>query len=540
MSKFVNDIINLENLFNKKKFNEIQELGKHLQKKHSESFEINLIIGTSYLVVKRPNIALPLLIKANKLNPSSSVCLLNIALCYKQLKIIPEYKRYLDLANFCDPENVDIICELGFFHLFVNEISTSISYYEKVLKNKFNDLNFILNLSQSYLRANNSPKVIEICLNYIKNVNMNPHVLNTLGVAYKNIGNFINAKLYLKKSIMISPDNFQAHRNLSSLIDYKDNKKHLMQMESLLKTYNSNIDLNLALSKAYKDLKNKKKYFDHLEFANKSKKTELKFNINNEKHKFFKIKSIFDNGRLDDFSFKDQSFRLIFILGLPRSGTTLTENILSSHSQVYAGGELNGMQNLGDQVLYNETINNINDKDLIIKFRQYYLDRLPNVEKTILNITDKMPLNFLWIGLIFRCFPNAKIINLQRNPVATCWSIFNTYFPSGGNAYSYDQSDIYDYYNLYLDLMQHWNNIYPNKIFNLDYEMLTTQPEEEIKKLLIYCDLSIQKSCFNPHLSKSVISTASSIQARKKIYTGSSDDWKTYKEFIFPKIFDLT
>ena len=540
MSKLVNEIINLKNLFNKKRFNEIQELSKFLLIKYSESFEINLIIGTSYLVKKSPNTALPLLIKANKINPSSSVCLLNISLCYKQLKIIPKYKKYLDLANFSDPENVDIICELGFFHLFVNEILTSISYYEKALKYKFDDFNFILNLSQSYLRAGNSPKVIEICLNYIKNGNMNSHVLNTLGVAYKNIGDSINAKLCLEKSIKISPENFQVHRNLSSLIDYKDDNKHLMQMESLLTTYNSNIDLNLALSKAYRDLKNKRKYFDHLEFANRSKKNQLKFNINNEKNKFSKIKSIFNIGRLDDFSFKDQSFNLIFILGLPRSGTTLTESILSSHSQVYASGEFDGMQNLGDQVLNNETIKNLNDKDLITKFRQYYLDRLPKVEKTILYITDKMPLNFLWIGLILKCFPSAKIINLQRNPIATCWSIFNTYFPSGGNAFSYDQSDIYYYYHLYLDLMQHWNKIYPNKIFNLDYEMLTKQPEEEIKKLLIYCDLSIQKACFNPHLNKRVINTASSIQARKEIYAGSSSDWQTYKEFIFPKILTLT
>ena len=88
--------------------------------------------------------------------------------------------------------------------------------------------------------------------------------------------------------------------------------------------------------------------------------------------------------------------------------------------------------------------------------------------------------------------------------------------------------------------MQHWNKIYPNKIFNLDYEMLTKQPEEEIKKLLIYCDLTIQKACFNPHLNKRVINTASSIQARKEIYAGSSSDWHTYKEFIFPKILTLT
>ena len=150
-----------------------------------------------------------------------------------------------------------------------------------------------------------------------------------------------------------------------------------------------------------------------------------------------------------------------------------------------------------------------------------------------------MPSNFLWIGLILKCFPNAKIISLTRNPVATCWSIFNTYFSSNGNAYSYDQSDIYEYYNLYVDLMKHWNKLYPNKIYNLDYEILTRNPKDEIEKLLKYCNLSAEKSCFNPHLNKRAINTASSVQVRKRIYTGSSIDWKIYRDFISTKILKL-
>lgn len=539
MSKLLNETINLKNLFNKKKFNIIEELSKPLLIKYPESFEINLIIGTSYLANDKPNQALPLLITANKIKPTSSICLLNISICYKQLKILPEYKKHLDLANFCDPDNVEIICELGFFHLYVNEISTSIIYYEKALKYKINDTKFILNLSESYLRGGYSLKAIKICLKYIENGNINPYVFNSLAIAYKNIGDFNNAKLYLEEAIKLSPHYFIAHRNLSSLLNYKDNDQHFIQMKNLVKSFPTDIDLNLALSKAFKDINNKSKYFYHLETANNSKKKDLKFNINDEKHKFSKIKSIFNDVTLNNFCFEDIPFRLIFIIGLPRSGTTLTESILGSHPQVYASGELNEMQNLGNQVLFNETINNLNDKDIISKFRQYYLNGLPKTERKILYITDKMPLNFLWIGLILKCFPCSKIINLQRNPIATCWSIFNTYFSSGGNSFSYDQSDIYEYYNLYLDLMKHWNNMFPKKIYNLDYERLTKQPEIEIKSLLKYCDLSIQKACFSHHLNKRNINTASSIQAREKIYTGSSTSWEKYREYISPKILTL-
>ncbi len=539
MSKLEDDIINLTDLFNKKKFTEIEKLSKSLLIKHSNSYEINFIVGTSYLANKKPISSLPLLLKAHKINLSSSICLLNISICYKQLKNLPQYKKYLDLAHFCDPNNMEIICELGFFHLYTNEIQTSISYYENALKNKINDTNFILNLSHSYLKAGLSHNVIEICLQYIKNGNINSKVFNSLAIAYKNIGDLINAKLYLEKSIKLAPYYFQAHRNLSLLINYKPNNEHLIQMELLVKTYNTDIDLKLALSKAYKDIKNKSKYFNHLESANKLKKDELKFNINDEKIKFLKIKSIFNNINFTNFSIKNESLFPIFIIGLPRSGTTITENIISSHSQVYAGGELDGMQNLGDQVLYNDEIKNLNDKSLIMKFREYYYKNLPRLKKKRSYITDKMPLNFLWIGLILKCFPNAKIIHLKRDPIATCWSIYNNYFSSNGNPFSYDQLDIYEYYNLYLDLMKHWNSQYPNKIYNLDYEKLTRNTIQEIRKLLKYCELNIEKECFKPHLNKRSISTASSIQAREKIYTGSSNVWKMYKEFISPKILSL-
>ncbi len=539
MSNLENDIIKLKHLINKKKFIEIEKYSKNLLIKHSESYEINFITGTIYLANKKAISGLPLLLKANKINPSSSICLFNISICYKQLKNLPQYKKYLDLAHLSDPNNLEIICELGFFHMYINEIQTSISYYENTLKYKINDTNFILNLSQSYFKVGRSHDVIEICLQYIKNGNINSKVFNSLAIAYKNIGDLINAKLYLEKAIKLAPYYFQAHRNLSSLTNYEPNNKHLTQMELLIKTYNTDIDLKLALSKAYKDLKIKSNYFNQLESANKLKKDELKFNINFEKIKFLKIKSIFNNNNLKNFSYKNDSLIPIFILGLPRSGTTLTENIISSHSQVYAGGELDAMQNLGDQVLYNEKIKSLNDKSLLNKFREYYSNNLPKLEKKRFYITDKMPLNFLWIGLILKCFPNAKIIHLIRNPIATCWSIYNTYFSGNGNAFSYDQLDIYEYYNLYSDLMKHWNSQYSNKIYNLDYENLTRKPNQEIKKLLKYCELNIEKDCFKPHLNKRVISTASSIQAREKIYTGSSNVWEIYKEFISAKILSL-
>jgi len=373
---------------------------------------------------------------------------------------------------------------------------------------------------------------------FIKHGNNNSFVFNTLAIAYKNIGDFKKAKLYFYKSIKLTPNYFQAHRNLSSLITYTVEHAHLIEMQLLYKDHNNNVDLNFALSKAYKDINEKKKYFTHLEFANKNIKKQLHYKVKEEKINFSRIKLIFSNPNLKKIFFDDQILSPIFILGLPRSGTTLVENIISSHSTVHAAGELDILQNWGQQRLINNNNSPITEDD-ILKCRQYYLKNISNLDKNILHITDKMPLNFLWIGLIFNCFPDAKVIHLIRNPVATCWSLFNTYFSAHGNSFSYSQCDIFEYYNLYLDLMKHWESIYPNKIFNLDYENLVINSKIEIKKILNYCMLKKEKSCFNPHLNNRQVSTASSLQVRKKIYGGSNNNWKIYKDYISKDILSL-
>lgn len=538
MSTLHNNLEQLQNLFNEKKFDKIIQLGKPLLIKFHNDFDVNFIIGTSNLANNKLDTALSLLIKANKINPSSSICLLNIAICYKLLKNFENYKKYLDLANFSAPDNVDILYELGSFYLNVNEIHLSIYYYEKVIKFKSKDLNFVLNISESYLRAGKPEKASEICHYYIKNETENPLVFNTLAVAYKNMGDFKNAKLFFSKSIRLAPNFFQSHRNLSSLIKYKVSDKHFIEMRSLYFKNENNIELNLALSKAYKDIGENQRYFMHLDLANKNIRKKLNYKPDEEKIKFSRIKLIFKNKSLKRGIIYNQMPSPIFILGLPRSGTTLIENIISSHSKVHAGGELDTLQNLGYQILKNNN-DSLLCEDTILKYQKHYLKSLSNVYKNKLFVTDKMPLNFLWIGLIFNCFPNAKVIHSIRNPVATCWSLFNTYFSGNGNSFSYNQNDIYEYYNLYFDLMKYWNILYPRKIFNLNYENLVINPNIEIKKLLKYCMLEIENNCFQPHLNSRQISTASSLQVRQPIYAGSKNDWKTYKDYITKDILSL-
>ena len=165
-------------------------------------------------------------------------------------------------------------------------------------------------------------------------------------------------------------------------------------------------------------------------------------------------------------------------------------------------------------------------------FRNRYLKELVKKANGRAFITDKMPQNFLHIGLICAAFPEAKIIHLQRNPEATCWSNFKHYFGSKGLGYSYKLRDTVKYYGLYKDLMLFWSQNYCNRIYNLDYDKLTEDPELETRRLIEYLGLNWEDACLAPQNNKRSVKTASQQQVRKKVYTGSSRAWQKYEPFL--------
>jgi hypothetical protein len=222
---------------------------------------------------------------------------------------------------------------------------------------------------------------------------------------------------------------------------------------------------------------------------------------------------------------------------MPRSGTTLVEQIISSHPTVYGAGELLYFRNILTPILDNHLKSNnefLLEQDLLT-IRQQYLDALSKLSSKEKIITDKMPVNFRLIGFILSAIPEAKIIHIKRDPIATCWSNYNHFF-TAGNAFSFDQEDLAKFYALYLEIMSFWHELFPNKIYDLCYEDLTTNQEKETRNLLKYCDLKWDKNCLDFHKNKRGVLTASSAQVRKKMYQGSSDAWKEYKKYLKPMI----
>ena len=291
------------------------------------------------------------------------------------------------------------------------------------------------------------------------------------------------------------------------------------------------MSLNLALSKVYEDLGDHDKQFKFLKKGNDQRKKELNYSIDQSLKLHSSIKEFFKSPLtpVKKSSYNALKFRPVFIVGMPRSGTSLVEQIVSSHHEVHGAGELEYFSPILSPILTKGSAV-VTEKD-ILSIRDQYLSKVSSLKFKQGIMTDKMPANFRYIGFILSAFPEAKIIHLKRDARATCWSIYKYYFDSKGNGYSFDQEDLAKYYGLYSEMMAFWHELFPNKIYDISYEDLTTNQEEETRKLLEYCDLDWDENCLNFHKNERAVKTASALQVREKMYQGSSDVWKEYEAY---------
>ena len=337
------------------------------------------------------------------------------------------------------------------------------------------------------------------------------------------------------KAIELKEDYAPSHRNLSVLLTYTQDDPQIALVNNLLVQSDMKSEdrchLHYAFAKMNEDLGNLKVAFESYVKGGGLRKQILGYRLEQDEFLFREIKA--SQSSLFKASVQQPDPRHvitpIFILGMPRSGTTLVEQILSSHSKVQGGGELIFVERYGFQLCHGAQSAT---REHVEVFRNTYLEALEALSDGRQFITDKMPSNFRYIALIRSALPEAKIIHTMRDPVATCWSNFKHYFSSNGLGYSYELEDTVKYFKLYEDLMKYWEGIYSDQIYNLDYETLTIDQEEETRKVLSFIGLDWDKNCLLPHKNTRSVRTASQQQVRKKIYTGSSNDWRKFEPFL--------
>ena len=204
-------------------------------------------------------------------------------------------------------------------------------------------------------------------------------------------------------------------------------------------------------------------------------------------------------------------------------------DIVSSHSEVTGAGELDEVKRYGELIARGVIKPNAK---MILGFRKSYIEALKKRSDGRSIVTDKMPHNFLYVGLIFSAFPDAKVIHVNRDPAATCWSNYKNDFATKGLGYSYDLDDIVTYFGLYKDLMQFWRGHYGDRIYNLNYDNLTINQDDETRKLIQYLGLEWEDDCLSPQHNKRAVRTASQQQVRQKVYQGSSQLWRKFEPYL--------
>ena len=425
--------------------------------------------------------------KIVNISPKDPLAHYNLGNTYGQLADFSKAEESYRQAISLKPNFPEAYYNLGTIFKKNLKLEEAEKYYKQAITLKpdfayaYNNLGIVLEELRKFSES-------EMC--FKKAIKLTPNFAE----AYYNYGNNLeqqgklkDAQVNFEKAIIINPALARAHRQLSSIkkFDIYDDQYHLLQKIYLDKNISDDqlCHINFSLAKIYEDLENFEKAFKHFEEGNKIQKKFLNYNIKTDIELFNQIKLSFQKIKKNIPSIKRNKSDLtpIFIIGMPRSGTTLVEQIISSHSKVSGLGELPFVSQIGLKIANGLLEYN---SETVLKFKNAYLEKIKNFSDKSLIITDKMPQNFLYIGLIATSFPEAKILQIKRDKAAVCWANYKQWFKSKDLSYSYSINDIIKYYELYEDLMNFWKKFFNNRIYEVNYESLTVNHEDEIKKLI--------------------------------------------------------
>lgn len=375
-------------------------------------------------------------------------------------------------------------------------------------------------------------------------------VLNALGDLYAALGKKDEAAATLERAIALAPDAPGLYRNLAGVYRFRAGDPHLAHLESLYARFDElsvsdQVELLYALAEAYQDLGEKERAFDLFLEAGRRRRAQLDYDLDKTLAMMTALAQVFTRERYLALQGKGYPSRLpVFILGMPRSGTTLMEQILAAHPRVFGAGEL---RLLGESLGYGLMIDGVHldgmppegsdpSKALPIEeglfaLGERYVTALRRYSLTAWRITDKMPGNFVKLPLIALAMPGARIIHMRRHPLDTCLSCFTMRFTQG-QEWSYDLTELGRYYSAYWQLMEHWRRVCPEAFIEVEYERLVADTEGETRRVLEYVGLPWDERCLRFYEHERPVHTASLAQVRQPIYTTSQGRWRP----LLPKL----
>ena len=537
--KINKDLEGVQKLFFEKKIDlSMNKINKVIKKNKNNYLPYNYR-GIILLELKNYRDAISDFKKTLLLNPNFTDAYCNLGIGYKSLgnyeKAIESYKLAYKLNN----NFLEAKLNLGGLYYELGKYREAIAEYRDVLdKNK--------NIEHAHqLIADALIKEIKHDVatdHHIKAISINPkNPINffLLGADYIYTGDKNLAAENFKKALILDPKYCAAYYGLSKVQKISLSDPVVQQIKKLLidKTVLSSdkVYLNFTMAKIHESNDDDEQFFEYLTIGNKLRNQESKFDIGKTKNQITIIKNIFKNKIFKNKKLIEQfkekiEICPIFIVGMPRSGTSLIEQILSNNDIIFGAGELDTIHEFLLKLVSSES-SEIQLIDGLNVLKKNYLERLEYItDKKI--IIDKLPLNFYWIGFIKTIFPNAKIIHIKRDPIAINFSIYKTLFEEGAIEFSYDEDDIINFYKFYEELMQFWNDIYSDEILNINYDLLVNNPATEAKKIFKFTNVDFNSNYLKIENNSRAVTTASDLQIRNKIYKGSSENWKKYKKYL--------
>lgn len=379
-------------------------------------------------------------------------------------------------------------------------------------------------------------------------VNTNPgnaSFLTNLGTSLKFTGDFSGAKKAFETALEVDPGLHKVRFALANLERQTTDTNHISELEMQLRNFAGDISdrmyLGYALAKELDDCAEYARAFATLESVNRVWKKHCGYQSKSDAALFNSLTDTYRNAKTRAQGISTTA--PIFVVGLPRTGTTLTERIISSHSEVFSAGELTHIPRLtrlmsgykGPSSLDQQTIKAMPEINLR-EFGRHYVETVARDSDGSAYFVDKWPHNFLYLGLILNAFPNAKVICVRRNPMDSCLSNFRQLFALGNPlyGYSYDLLDCGRYYLMFDQLMQHWEKLFPGRIHTVQYEHMVNRQEAESRAMIDYCGLGWQDECLNFDKNKTPVATASSAQVREPMYRTALARWKNYAPQMEP------
>ena len=377
---------------------------------------------------------------------------------------------------------------------------------------------------------------------------MNPgevRIRLSIGHLNKTLGRRRECELAYQQCLDMDPGMGEAYWSLADLKNYVFSDAEIASMQALLQGEDGDDEdqahLHFALGRAFEHNKDYTAAFKHYATGNRRRRKSVPFDIGAFENKTRRVRECFDAAFFASrwgVGYPDPS--PIFIVGLPRSGSTLVEQILASHSSVEGTFELPNLLTIVREFdhadaahdAYPEIVRAASPERLGMLGRRYIEETAP-LKGARPYFIDKMPNNFSHVGLIQAILPRAIIIDARRHPMDACFSTYKQNFAEG-QSFSYDLNDLGRYYRCYLSLMDHWDAVLPGKVLHLQYELLIRDPEAQIRRLLSHCSLPFESTCLSFHETRRAVRTASAEQVRQPLYTSGVGYWRHFEPDLDP------